>query len=212
MPTYLDAHVRDSASALSVHASITLRHHGSTVRVASSSRRAALCDQAEAQAEDGPCVVAMSGLRAVVIPDLAAEQRWPAWSRVTKDAGFAAVVAVPAVVDPASAVALNLYLDPGRGWSERDGAVALAHVEAIAADVRDRIEAALSPAAGSAAGPGGDAVGDAERVEQAVGVLMQANGCDARTARALLELVAARDGTDVSEVASVLLAAIHGHG
>lgn len=206
MPTYLAAHARTSADELAAHASITLRHHGSTVRVASSSRRAALCDQAEARSEDGPCVVAMSGLRPVVIPDLDAERRWPAWSQATRDAGFSAVVAVPAVVDAMSAVALNLYLEPGRRWSDGDGARAQERADAIADDVRARLRAA----AASPAEPSGGARGRAERVEQAVGVLRQANGCDERTARALLELVAARDGTDVADVAWTLIAAIQG--
>ena len=208
MSTYLDAHAREAAGALGVHASITLRHHGATVRAGSSSERASLCDQAEARSEDGPCIVAMSGLRAVTVPDLATERRWPAWSRATREAGFAGVVAVPAVVDASTAVALNLYLDPGRDWSERDDAHARARVEALAHDVAERFAAAASPA-----DPGGVAqVREvaAALVDQAVGVLMQANGCDARTARALLELVAARDGADVVDVASVLIATIEG--
>lgn len=210
MPTYLAAHARASADELAAHASITLRHHGSTVRVASSSRRAALCDQAEARSEDGPCVVAMSGLLPVVIPDLDAERRWPAWSQATRDAGFSAVVAVPAVVDATSAVALNLYLEPGRRWSDGDGARAQERADAIAGDVRARLRAAAASPAEPPGGASGGAQARAERVEQAVGVLRQANGCDERTARALLELVAARDGTDVADVAWTLIAAIQG--
>lgn len=62
MPTSLHAHAQDAAAALGVHASITLRHQGATVRVASGSERATACDHAEASSEDAPCVAAMSGL------------------------------------------------------------------------------------------------------------------------------------------------------
>ncbi|NHT17544.1 ANTAR domain-containing protein [Cellulomonas sp. IC4_254] len=207
MPTYLDVHAREVADALGVHASITLRHHGATVRVASSSDRAALCDQAEARSEDGPCIVAMSSLRAVTIPDLAAERRWPAWSRTTRDAGFTAVVAVPASVEPTTAVALNLYLDPGRTWTQQDAAHARARVTSLAEDVIDRLAAAATLPAVPAAD---EELGTAGRIDQAVGVLMQANGCDARTARALLDLVAARHDRDVADVAAFLITAVGG--
>lgn len=207
MSTYLENHARDAADALSVHASITLRHYGATVRAASSSERAALCDQAEARSEDGPCIVAMSDLRIVTVPDLAAERRWPAWSQTTRAAGFTAVVAVPAVIEPATAVALNLYLGPGRNWMEQDTAQARARVGSIAEDVADR----LAVAAPLPRVPVGDnEPSQVGRVDQAVGVLMQVNGCDARSARALLDLVAARHGRDVTDVAAFLITAING--
>lgn len=207
MATYFDDHAREAADALGVHASITLRHHGATVRVASSSERAALCDQAEACSEDGPCIVAMSSLLAVTVPDLAAERRWPVWSQTTRDAGFTTVVAVPAAADPTTAVALNLYLDPGRAWTQQDTAHARARVGSIAEDVADRLAAAASH---SPVPVSDDELGTADRVDQAVGVLMQANGCDARTARALLDLVAARHERDVADVAAFLITAIGG--
>jgi len=210
MSTYLDAHAHDAAAALGVHASITLRHHGATVRAASSSTRAAVCDQAEARSEDGPCVVAMSGLQVVLVPDVSTEARWPAWSQAARREGFASVVAVPAAANPVTAVALNLYLEADRAWSERDTTRALTHAKAIAADVHDRVTNGASSPVSPTADEAGDPRALAAVVDQAVGVLMHANGCDARGAHALLELVAARDGTDVTDVADALITAI-GH-
>jgi hypothetical protein len=155
----------------------------------------------------------MSGLQVVRVPDLTAEQRWPAWVGATTAAGFAAVVAVPAAVDPVTAVALNVYLASRRRWTEQDDSDASARAEAVATDVRERLTAATRlPATSATRVDGNLRSAHLDQVDLAVGVLMQANGCNARSARALLELVAARHGTDVREVASVLLAAMGGLG
>lgn len=139
-----------------------------------------------------------------MIPDLSAEHRWPEWTRSTRDAGFAAVAAVPAFVDPTTAVALNLYLDLGRSWSESDDAQARVRVGAIATDVAERLASGATSFRSGVLG----GLSEADRVDQAVGALMHANGCDARSAKALLEWVAARDGSHVAVVASTFIAAL----
>jgi hypothetical protein len=208
--TYLDAHTDAAASELGarVHVSLTLRHHGATVRVASSSERAARCDQAEARTEDGPCVVAMVSLESVLVPDVDTEQRWPAWSRAARDARFASVLAVPARVDPTTAVALNLYFEAGRTCTPQDRVIALRRAEAVASDIDARLAAADVLPAAPAAGTGDT---DDALIDQAVGAVMQGNGCDARAARAVLELIAMRDGVAVRQVATDLLATITQH-
>lgn len=141
MTSYLDEHAVRAAEALGpgVETSITVRHHGATVRVASTDERAAACDQVEARIEDGPCVVAMAGLDPVVIPDVAAEWRWPTWTRTVLDHGFASVVALPAPVDTAVAVALNLYGPPGHPWEPAQLEAGRRAAEGAAGDLRGRL-------------------------------------------------------------------------
>jgi hypothetical protein len=204
MATYLERHAQLAAGELEpgVHASITMRHHGATVRVASSSPAASACDQAEARDEDGPCVAAMSSLDPVHV-EVAGETRWPAWTRTAAEHGFGGAVAVPARVGDRTAVALNLYLERGRAWGEPDMQVARQHAEMVADSVRSRLTASSTRRVEATDGPGG-----ALLVDQAIGVLMQANGVDAHVARALLELVAAREHVPVADIAVTILAAV----
>lgn len=205
MRTYLDDHAVRAAAGIGpgVQASITVRHHGATVRVASSDGRAAACDQVEARTEDGPCIIAMSGLDPVVVPDVGQEWRWPTWSRTVLDSGFASVAAVPAPVDRTVAVAVNVYAEPGVSWDPPRLEAGRGAAEAVAVDVRARLRAAVL-----AEPPMNDTDSEPAIIDRAVGVIMQGNGCDAPTARALLTMVAFRDKRPLVDVAAFLLATV----
>lgn len=206
MATYLERHAQLAAGELEpgVHASITMRHHGATVRLASSSGAAAACDQAEARSEDGPCIAAMTSLEPMHA-HVAHEPRWSAWTAAAIENGFDQAVAVPVPVDDRTAVSLNLYLERGRAWGEPDMQLARHRSEMVAAAVRARLAASACRRGEPADGSGAEML-----VDQAIGVLMQGNGVDADVARALLELVAAREHVPVAEVAVTILAAVTG--
>ncbi|WP_431836515.1 GAF domain-containing protein [Cellulomonas sp. Y8] len=205
METHLETHAELAAAELEpgVHASITMRHRGATVRVASSSHAAALCDQAEARYEEGPCVAAMTALEPITVEDVNRDPRWSIWAGVAYDEGFDTAVAVPARVDDVTAVALNLYLKQGRSWSEPDMQLARRRAELIAASLRARLTAAAAQPSEHSNGNPVTPV-----LEQAVGAIMHANGVDAGAARALLKFVASHTEAPVEEVAATILAAI----
>src|SRR3954451_1890436 len=66
-----------------IECSLSLRHQGSDRRVASSGARSARCDEAEYGEGSGPCVAAMDMLSIELVPDIAAEDRWPGWRRAS---------------------------------------------------------------------------------------------------------------------------------
>ncbi|ROS73314.1 ANTAR domain-containing protein [Cellulomonas sp. PhB143] len=188
-----------------IETSITVRQHGLTVRAGSSSDAAARCDQAEARADAGPCIDAMTDLTIHVVPDIATEGRWDAWREQALREGFATAIAVPALVGTDMAVALNLYSRDPEVWTPGMRSSAEGYAQLVAAMVRLQLETAdLEDAA----------VGlyrnltDAVVAERAVGAIMFTNACSEEEARAVL--ASAAGGRDISprEVAESVLRAL----
>ncbi|WP_431835824.1 GAF and ANTAR domain-containing protein [Cellulomonas sp. Y8] len=207
MATYLERHAHGAADSMGpgAHASITFRHFGTTVRAGSSSARARRCDDVEVQAQEGPCISAMRGMAPVVLPDLLGERRWPAWRERFAEERFDSFVAVPVTVGPRTEIAVNVYSAVARDWTPLDVATAVRVAGAVAVDVRARLRLA-----GGAVGErlAGRSRRERDRVDLAVGIVMQARRCDAATAERLVHELAARSGVPPREVAEWLAAAV----
>jgi hypothetical protein len=206
MSSYLERHARSAADSMGTgtHASITFRHYGTTVRAGSSSARAGRCDDAEVRAQDGPCISAMLGMLPVVLPDLLGELRWPEWQDRFRTEDFASFVAFPVAVGARSEIAINFYAGDVRTWTPVDLATGLRAADAIALDVRARLRLAAGPAGERPAGPRRR---ERDRLDLAVGILMEERGCDAATAERVVHALAARSGLEVPELTQWLLAA-----
>jgi hypothetical protein len=96
--------------------SITLRHSGHDRLVATSSERAARCDEVEHAKQAGPCVTAMDHLQVVLVPDIVEETRWNSWRQAALDAGYRSSAGVPAHVADGAEIALNLYSERVNPW------------------------------------------------------------------------------------------------
>lgn len=206
MTTYLQRHADSAALGMGTgaHASITFRHFGATVRAASSSARAARCDDDEQETQDGPCVAAMRAMHPVVLPDLIREAaRWPSWRDRASAERFASFVAVPAVVGDRSEIAMNVYAPGRRQWDPDDLTTAAVLAEAVAEDVRARLGLADRE---SRSGEPDDS--DVVRRAHAVGVLMEARGLESLAAESLLRDLAARTGVSVAQIGDWLVAAV----
>ncbi|GEM_PF-1986792 len=118
---FLDQFAREAAArvAAPTECSIILRRLHLLRYVASSGERAARCDRVEVAAGEGPCVSAIQQLRGELVPDIAADDRWPAWKDAASELGFRSAAALPALVDAETTVALNLYSDELDPW-DRD--------------------------------------------------------------------------------------------
>jgi hypothetical protein len=116
--SYLDAYAAEAAARVGVptECSIILRSHHLLDQVASSSERAARCDRAEVATADGPCVLAIQQLRGELVPDILAEERWPAWRAAASEVGFRSAAALPGQVDADTTIALNLYSEAVDPW------------------------------------------------------------------------------------------------
>lgn len=206
MATYLQRHADSAALGMGTgaHASITFRHFGATVRAASSSARAARCDDDEQVMQDGPCVAAMRAMRPVVLPDLLREAaRWPSWRDRASAQRFASFVAAPAVVGDRSEIAVNVYAVGRREWDADDLTTAAVLAEAAAQDVRARL--GLADLVSRAVHPERS---DLVRTAHAVGVLMEARGLESLAAESLLRDLAGRTGVGVAQIGDWLVAAV----
>ena len=189
----------------SIATSITLREHGVTVRVGSSSGAAARCDQVEAVSGIGPCIDAMDHMGAQIIPKVASELRWELWRDRTTDEGFVSAVAVPAFVCPGIALALNLYSESVDPWTPGLLTAADSYAQLTASAVRLRLE--LSEAEDAAFGIYRN-MSEVLAFERAVGAIMQTNQCTDEEARGILESAVQNRKVSRREVAETILRAL----
>jgi hypothetical protein len=204
---YLNDHATSAAGALGdgVEVSITVRDHGVTLLAGSSAPGAGRCDQAEARADEGPCIDAMIHRKVRVVPSVASLSRWHEWRDATVREGFRRAVAVPAKVGPGTMVALNVYSRADVEWNPALLRTVRAMADLVATDVRLHLRFADVEDA---------AVGlyrrmsDATAVERAVGALMEANGCTPDEARRTLTEAARRRGASPRAIAESVLRAV----
>ncbi|TGO03946.1 GAF and ANTAR domain-containing protein [Serinibacter arcticus] len=78
--------------------------------------------------QDGPCVLALTTNTIVTVPDLATEERWPAYRQVAAQLHVRSVAAVPLTLTEKAIGSFNLYRDHTGPWSQGD----LAAVTALA--------------------------------------------------------------------------------
>jgi hypothetical protein len=185
-----------------IEASITMRQHGVTLRAGSSAPNAARCDQAEAWADDGPCVEAMITGTIRTVPSVAGEARWPTWREQTSREGFTRAVAVPAQVSPDITIALNLYSTATGEWEAQLVHAAGSYARLIASAVRLQLQFADLDDYASALYRD---MSDATVLERAVGAVMQTNGCTEPEARAFLHSAAVEHPPGGREIAEIIL-------
>jgi hypothetical protein len=188
-------------------ATITLRRDRRPTLVAASDDQAALCDEVEYAADDGPCLTSIDIGQLVHVPDIALETRWPAWRAAARGNGYASAAALPREVRPGVHIALNLYASHPHAWDEAALAVADMYADEIARTVAlclrstDQVEmnADLRAALVSRA-----------VIDQAIGVVMAENRCTAEEAMAILRSASRHRKVKLREVASVIVEAITG--
>lgn len=116
-------------------AGLLLSANGGELRVVgASSERARLLELFQLQNLSGPCFESYRSGRPVTVPDLAGgTQRWPDFAAVARQAGFAAVHAVPMRLREQTIGALNLFAaTPGRLDEEKsEVAQAMADIATI---------------------------------------------------------------------------------
>jgi GAF domain-containing protein len=103
---------------------------GSLTVVASSSEETRLLEVCQLQSDEGPCLDCVRSGAPVVSLDLAADTaRWPIFAVAARDAGLAAVTAVPMRLRDQTIGALNLFHDQARPIAEADQELAQAFAD-----------------------------------------------------------------------------------
>ena len=200
----------DASRRLAPHAeaTVTLRRGGQLSGVAGSGDRARACDEAEYAAGAGPCVDAVDTGRIVEVPDVASEDRWPAWGEAARTAAFRSAIAYPAEVEPDVWVAVNIYSDDSPTWlapSHERGTMYAAEVARITglalrlareAQISEDLRAALASRA---------------LIDQAIGVVMAQNRCTSAQALAILRSASQHRNVKVRDVAASMIESVSGH-
>lgn len=190
-----------------VAATLTLHRGPSSTVAAATDESAAACDRAEHRADAGPCLSAVRENRVVTVTDVGTDDRWPAWREAALAGGYGATIALPARVGPDLGLALNLYRPSAGDWADEvlgdvtryadDAARALA----VAARVEDqlRVNADLQRAMSSRS-----------VIDQAIGVVMAQNRCDAQRAFDILRSASQHRNQKLRDLAGDIVARVSG--
>ncbi|MET9684655.1 GAF and ANTAR domain-containing protein [Streptomyces coeruleorubidus] len=158
--------------------SITVSRGGRLLTLAGSDGLPSGLDQRQYENGSGPCVDAAETGAEQYAPDLAAESRWPAYTRYALSAGVHCVLAVPVAVEGETGAAINLYgVRPGTLDQGRDAARAFAARAGDAINVALRIERRRQSVADVRT-----ALLSRSVIDQAIGILMAQERIDASAA------------------------------
>jgi GAF domain-containing protein len=204
-------------SELSQEAVPSARCVGLTLRVDGQNRTAVFTDdlapqvdQAQYDADDGPCLTAFREHRTTTIEDTAEAGEWPAFRASALAHGVRSTLSLPLIVDQERAVgAMNLYSGEPEAFSDDDrrvgelfaaqSAIVLANAQAFW-DAQE-LSANL-----------GEAMISRAVIEQAKGILMGAQGITADDAFALLVKASQRENTKLRDVAARIVANVIARG
>lgn len=191
-----------------VSCGITTRYDTNPVTSAASDERASLVDEAQYANGAGPCLEALSTGRVVDVPDQAAERRWGAYGEAASDLGLRCSLSLPLFVDQSAVGALNLYgfsapsefSGPARHRAEVFAGQASTALT-LALRFNDQAERSRQLV---------EALHSRSIIDQALGILMVEQKCDARAAFDLLRQRSQSVNLKLREVAAdVVVRASH---
>lgn len=211
LETFLGEVARLAARSVEPTAScgIIASSDGHPVTVVTSDSRAALVDEQQYSAGDGPCLQAMRTGVLVKVPDQDSDVRWPGYRVAALELGVKCVLSVPLWVDGTPRGAMGLFgLDHPRTFgasqvrraemfaAEASAALALWLRHRAQNELTEQLEQALT--ARSA-------------IDQAIGLLMGVQRCNADTAFDILREHSQNNNRKVREVAAELVQQMTGH-
>lgn len=185
--------------------SVTLFRNGTPETAACTETRVAEIDRKQYEAGDGPCIEAATTGKIVRVFVEQAGERWPAFTESATAAGAKSYLSAPLVIDERHSGALNLYSEAPHGYRESETALLELYVVAVECALRAtaRYLAARESAEKLRANPAAEPV-----IERAVGVIMNARGLDASTARTFVNEQAELAALPVEQLAGRVLSSI----
>lgn len=189
---------------------ITVEHNNSKVTVASSGDRARELDEIQYELDRGPCLHALRTNQIVLLPDLEVEnEEFPRWRERALAAGVRSSLSVPVPGFSASAggAAFNFYAEKPNAFSvrsvQRAQDFARRAIRGVAMGLRlveaDRVTEDLRAALGSRS-----------VIDQALGVIMAENRCDADTAFSVLRRASHNRNVKLRAVAAEIVERVGG--
>jgi GAF domain-containing protein len=186
---------------------VTIYRDGRPFTVASSDPVAVQIDEAQYGCGDGPCLHSMRTGQEIILADLAAERRWPEFRSAAAQAEVRSSLSLPLRADGGVEGALNLYASsshafgPGERGHARHLAREASRVLTLAlrlarhAEFTEQLQAALASRA---------------TIDQALGVIMAQNRCDADHAFAILRAASQNRNLKLHAVAVEIITAVSG--
>jgi GAF domain-containing protein len=187
---------------------ITTHYNGMPRTIATSDQRAALADEEQYGHGEGPCLESMDTGQVVAVDDQSSDQRWPAYRTAALDLGVQCSLSYPLSVQGESVGALNLYgFDRPHGFTEDDRrrAAGFASQAASAMAVAIRFSRTAETASQLE-----QALHSRSVIDQAIGVLMGQQRCDAEAAFALLRTHSQNNNRKLRDVAADIISRITG--
>jgi GAF domain-containing protein len=164
-------------------------------------------DEWQYDEDRGPCLDAAASGDTLSVPDMATEERWPAWAGKARAAGVRSSLSIGLPIQGPVVGALNVYSDAANAFDPPSivnaegfgayAAVALAnaHLYANAATLAAQMQEAMRKRA---------------VIEQAKGVIMGSRRCSSEEAFALLSKISQDTNRKVRDVAEALVARAEG--
>ncbi len=211
--SFLEEVANLAAAAVDAHADvacgITTRTEHSPVTSAASDPRAARVDEAQYASGAGPCLEAMSTGQIVEVIDQQSDRRWEAYRRTALEIGVTSSLSMPLFVDQSSAGALNLY---GFGPVDWISGPARQRAEVFAGQASTALTLALRfNDQAERSRQLVEALHARSIIDQALGILMVEQRCDARTAFDLLRQRSQGANQKMRHVANDLVERASGH-
>ena len=184
---------------LAVGAGISLvDENGACTTVAATDPAVTEADALQFELGAGPCLRAWDTVSPQYVPDTTTDSRWPAWGRAVAEAGIRSVLSVPLVIEGQEIGALQVYAAEPHAFTDHEehllsllaGPVAVL----LGADRTRRHDDTLL-----------EAVADRDRIERAVGGLMERRNLSEATARTRLLDTARDQGETLAQTADHLL-------
>ena len=165
----------------------------------------AAADDLQYELDEGPCMTAWREQVVVRVDDTASDARWPRWAERARALDVAAALSAPLHAGGESLGAMKVYSDRPGAFDTADeqllvrfaaqAAIALANMRSLdsARQLSEGLKSALS---------------SRDAIATAKGVLMARDGVDEQTAFVMLVSTSQREGRQLRDVATDLLAAL----
>jgi GAF domain-containing protein len=186
---------------------ITMRRGRGATTMASSDTRASQVDEIQYSHNEGPCLRALATGKAIVVDDLAADDRWGGYQMPALGHGVRSSLSLPLHTDSQVIGALNIYatqprtfgppeqLVAGRFADEASRALALAVRIAERTEMSEHLQTALASRA---------------VIDQALGIVMGQNRCTADQAFEVLRTISQNRNVKLRDIAAEMVTGVSG--
>ena len=183
-------------------AGLTLLKHGRPTTSVFTDRTSPEIDQVQYDADAGPCLDALKLGEVLRVDSTEGDDRWPDFNKAARERGIMSTLSMPLLVAGEAVGALNLYATEEAAFDQgqegiaaafaTQASVAVANAQAYweAKDVGDQLHEAMKSRA---------------VIEQAKGMLMAAQGCNADEAFDLLTKASQRSNRKLRDIAEELV-------